>query len=475
MVGSKLLRGLLTLTGLSLACTDDADAPLCDANCTDCADDPVDCAPTVIEAQALAAIDFVEQRLLENHPRTLDGLPAEVQAAFDEARAAVEGSVTTAHLTGLLSSALASLADGHTRLDLPAETRWLDLPFVWTAQGPVITRDAGELRRGDLLVELAGHAWPALLTELAPYVSHENPHHLRAVAPTMLVRQDVLGWLDVTAASPLSLVIDRDGQRATLSLAFTDVPPAASAPQPPSYTIDEARGVAVLRLDSCVYDAAYQSALDGLLAEASLRGVDDIVVDLRQNEGGDITVAAALLTRLGRPWSAFSVEQRASEGFLAAFPVFASPDVQAALMAFGVDVAAPVWAIPGEAIAALLTSQLAPPPDESFAGSVHALIGPRTFSSAHLFAMMLRDNGLGSLFGEPSGNAASFWGQNYAIEIPDTGWTMQVATATNLRIAEETRDAATLTPDLVLELQREDVAAGEDRVLEDVLAHLAQN
>ena len=467
MPGTRPLQRLLLLTSLALACgtTSEWGDPACGS---------ADCdAPTLREDQALATIDLVEQSLRDVHPRALDGLPSEVQAAFADARAAIDGSISPSRLAGLLSTALVPLGDGHTRIELPAATRWLDIPFVWTADGPVVTQDAGELQRGDLLVALDGRAWSALFNGLAAHLPHENASHLRAVAPAMLVRQDVLAWLDVVPTGPVDLVIERDGQHATHTLAFTDTPPAAPAPQPPQTTIDAARGVAVLRLDACVYDEAYRTVLDGMLAEAQQRGVTDIVVDLRSNEGGDITVAAALLLRLGRPWTAFSVEQRVSDGFLAAFPVFASPDVQAALMAFGVDVSAPVWSIPGDALAALLIGQLPPPTDAAFPGSVHALIGPRTFSSAHLFAELLRDNDLGLLFGEPTGNAASFWGQDYAIDLPDTGLALRVATAENIRIAAEGRDAATLSPDVSLELRRAHILAGEDRVLAEVLDHVA--
>lgn len=477
MPGIRPLQRLLLLTSLAFACGDDTGAAECTTSeCDDPTCTPADCdAPTLRADQALATIDRVEQSLRDAHPRTIDGLPSEVQAAFADARAAIDGSIPTSRLAGLLSTALVPLGDGHTRIELPAATRWLDLPFVWTADGPVLSQDAGPLRRGDLLVALDGRAWSALLNGLADHVPHENASHLRAVAPALLVRQDVLAWLDVVPTGPVDLVIERDGRHTTHTLAFTDTPPAAPAPQPPRATIDAARGVAVLRLDACVYDEAYQAALDGMLAEAQQRGVTDIVVDLRNNEGGDVTVAAALLARLGRPWTAFSVEQRVSDGFLAAFPVFASPDVQAALMAFGVDVSAPVWSIPGDVLAALLAGQLPPPTDAPFSGSVHALIGPRTFSSAHLFAELIRDNGLGVLFGEPTGNAASFWGQDYAIDLPDAGFALRVATARNIRIAADGRDAATLSPDVPLELRREHILAGEDRVLAEVLDHLTEH
>ncbi|WAS90866.1 S41 family peptidase [Nannocystis punicea] len=474
MFTSTLKYALLILTCSLAACGDESrETPCTAASC--CEDDPTACAaPTLSEAQALAAIDFVEQQLLTDHPRTLDGLPAATADAFDGARAAVSGPVTAHDLAGVLSATLATFADGHTRIELPAETRWLNLPLVFTTEGPVVAADAGELRRGDLLVELEGRADAALLTALAQYVPHENQHRVRAVAPTMLVREDVLAWLGVSGEQ-VRVVIERDGELLERSLAFEDEPPAAPEPQPARYEIDEARGVAVLRLDRCVYDAAFQATLDALLREARQREVHDLVIDLRHNEGGDVTVAVALFVRLGRPWSAFAVEQRASEGFFAAFPVFASPDVHAALAAFGVDLSAPLWKIPADAIAALVGGQLAPPTDEPFTGSVHALIGPRTFSSASLFAMMIRDNALGSLFGEPSGNAASFWGQNYALEILETGLTMQIATARNVRLAAEGRDAPTLTPDVSLELRREDVAAGEDRVLAEVYARLGDD
>lgn len=436
-------------------------------------DDATLCEPTITREQALAALDLVESTILAEHPLALEGLPPDLADALASARASVTAPLTTSELAMRLSQALVALGDGHTRIELPAGTHGLALPLVFTTEGPVVTDDTALLRRGDLVLEFGGLPGDDLLAELAGLVPAENPHHVRAAAPTMLARADVLDGLGLLDGDALAVVIDRSGQRLSLSLPLDEAPPAMPTPEPPSYAIDEARGVAVLRLDACVYDEAYEATLDALFDEARERDVQHVIVDLRRNEGGDATVAAALLARLGRPWTAFAVEQRASAGALAAFPELDAPEARAALEAFGVDTSAASWAIPPEAIALLLASRVPPPEDAPFTGSVHALVGPRTFSSASLLAMLVRDNGLGVLLGEPSGNAASFWGQDHALELPDTGLRLHVATARNVRAAAEGRDDASLVPDVPLALTRADAIAPEDRVLEQAIASLA--
>ena len=91
-----------------------------------------------------------------------------------------------------------------------------------------------------------------------------------------------------------------------------------------------------------------------------------------------------------------------------------------------------------------------------------------TFSSAALFAALVRDNHLGSLVGEPTGNSVTFNGSEIERPIPGLPYTLHLSTARLLRPDRLAGPSPTLLPDLRAPQTPAALSAGRDAAVERI-------
>jgi hypothetical protein len=423
-----------------------------------------------------AAIDLVESSIADVHLSAVDALPTEFESAVAQARERASEPLSEADFFVVLSETTAALHDAHTRIELdPAEGEHLDLPILWLEEGPVVIRDAGELRRGDLVLRIGSLAADDVLAELASIVPHENEGHVRATAPELVVRGQVLRGMGLLEPEQdmqdIEVVVDRDGVEHTLTLTLGAAPEPVEDRPWFGYTVDTERGYGLFWLDRCEVTAEYLGAVDAFFAELADAGIQHVIVDLSKNPGGNSVVAFAFLRHVDTGYLAFSVEQRISTPVLEAYPIYADPAFQQALGSIGVDAMSEVWPMPGAFLAAGIEMQLPPiAEDAHYSGRVDAIIGPQTFSSGHLFAIMIRDAQLGELAGEPTGNETSFQGQIVRLPIPDTSLELTVSSARNRRPDPTAADANALEPTIPTPWTRDQIRDGSNTQLEALLA-----
>jgi hypothetical protein len=237
------------------------------------------------------------------------------------------------------------------------------------------------------------------------------------------------------------------------------------------YTLDTERGYGLFWLDRCELTAEYLSAVDAFFTDVADVGIDHVIVDLSQNAGGSSVVAFVFLRHVDAGYLSFSVDQRISTPVLETYPMYADPAFQQALTSIGVDSMSEVWSMPGAFLEAGIEMQLPPVSDAAhYSGRVDAIIGPQTFSSGHLFAIMIADAQLGELAGEPTGNATSFQGQVVRLPVPGTSLQLSISSARNRRPDPATADADELEPTILVPWTREQILAGSNLQLEALLA-----
>ncbi len=66
--------------------------------------------------------------------------------------------------------------------------------------------------------------------------------------------------------------------------------------------------------------------------------------------------------------------------------------------------------------------------DLLFRGNLYVLTSVYTFSSAMNFAEYVKDNGIGTIIGEASGNAPDSYGDISVFKLPNSGVIMQIST-----------------------------------------------
>jgi hypothetical protein len=112
-----------------------------------------------------------------------------------------------------------------------------------------------------------------------------------------------------------------------------------------------------------------------------------------------------------------------------------------------------------------------------FNGTLYVLTSGVTFSSAHLFAGVIKRNNFGTLVGTPTGNSPNFWGNLLQFSVPNTDLTYYLTTSrTELNstdVNDEGLDA--IYPDILVPTKRNDILSGRDAQLEYILENNTPN
>ncbi len=180
-------------------------------------------------------------------------------------------------------------------------------------------------------------------------------------------------------------------------------------------------GVAVFDLNACKEDASFRTACRKLKSALN-DGVTKVIVDVRDNPGGDSNVCKTLLKALGMDVPSYGVVIRYS-------PL--AKEQRGYLKQSGSDVYAPSLdgAKPNGRVALCV------------------LVNDGTFSSAGMLAVWTQDGGLGQIVGYPSANAPSSYGDILSCTLPNTGVSVVISHKQFLR-PDENADQTTLVPDV---------------------------
>ena len=196
------------------------------------------------------------------------------------------------------------------------------------------------------------------------------------------------------------------------------------------------------------------ATLSRFVAQVRQLEIRKVAIDVRGNPGGDSGVALAILRAFGRaPTNAFSVDVRVSSELNAAQPAFDPKNMFPILEKFGISNSpanARNYRLPGSLVLSMLAQRLPQAvPDAAPQVDLYLLIDGGTFSSAALFAILMRDNHLGMLIGEPTGNPPSFNASEIHLDIPHLPYFLNLSTARLIRPDVGAGPAETILPDVL--------------------------
>lgn len=175
-----------------------------------------------------------------------------------------------------------------------------------------------------------------------------------------------------------------------------------------SYEIDEEKSLAVLTLTQCNYNQIYIDCVRSMFVEIMQKDIQNVAVDLRGNGGGSSLVGNEFIRYLPVDHY-FDGPYDWRWGF---FHFHSSGKTRNRYYK-----------------------------DLMFDGNVYILTDSESFSSAKDFAMLIQDNHLGKIIGEPSANAVNGYGEIAAFYLPNTGLFVQISTKKWYRIDETNTDS----------------------------------
>ncbi|MBR3102834.1 MAG: hypothetical protein IKH46_03340 [Lachnospiraceae bacterium] len=373
--------------------------------------------------EALEDFDYAMKYLNRVHPLTMDGMSPEVEAKAEQARKNLseQESVPTYELSREIESVFALLGDGHTHSDEEyAEPHYLKYNY--------------EMRQaGYTLVGINGERFEDFLKNHPGLVSYETESYGIRLLKSRISTLEGLRYLGIDTDGEITFdYISKDGEPAervvtaedflTLEEVYDYVEAATGEDIRPTdekrdfvyYEIDEENSLAVLTLDECNYNAFYRKTVAEMFREVEEKGIRNVVVDLRNNGGGSSLVADEFISYLDtETYKTWASEWR--------FHYFILPIAQS-----------------------VETNRQK---DPVFDGNVYVMTSVVSYSAAMDFAMLIQDNGLGTIVGEPCGNLPASYGDVVQYRLPNSGIYMQVSMKGWHRV-DTSKEGLPLLPDI---------------------------
>jgi hypothetical protein len=370
-------------------------------------------------------IAFVRAELPRRHVNAFQEIRRQ---QFLGALAALEGALPRLEdhqvQVGLMT-AVASLGDPHTRLRTSFQAVGIELE--WFEDGLFVTRAARPhtdlartrlLRVGTFSVEQAA-------ARVRSVFATDNDSGLLYLAPWYLAQPEVLHAVGLARRPEAAFYAFQrpDGHEINLELALPDPGKTLRWPERRAPTLRErqperpfwfqrlTRGKALyLKYNHCQDPEAFREMTDKLLAVLDRGGIERVVIDLRDNEGGDSAVAEPLLLGLAQRQASRSNSKRLQ---------------------------------------------------------ILGLIGRRTFSSGMWTAIHLRKRLGAALVGEPTSGKPNSPGEVQSVKLPVSGLELQYSTKNWVR--DPDANLPSLMPDLPVAGKAADYFAGRDVVLDAAL------
>ena len=471
---------------------------------------------------ALEDLDYLIRLLNRAHADPYRFRPREaVEAERRRVAETMPASLTTSELCVRLSGVLAVLEDAHTELACegvvigdwrdaaaaaPAETQRVlrFAPFIRLddAQHVIVSWHNGApgLDPGDRILRINDQDADALLTTWAAAVSHDTAAARRAMVARRFRANMALHGIE----APYRLTVAPPGggpgrdvtiQGDPVNHQFEDTPPAPVRPPvtvvnlPPvpatvfkpiqlknrffEYRMIEP-DIGYMNFFSIVDGletvSHFQKAVEQMFEKVASDRPRVLVIDIRENGGGEANASEALLRHLTeKPFRLYtSVQLKRSEDakrFISSivrppFRWMGLPRLDSELRQY---YNGPVGSLSKPREQPLVTHPRAEP---FFDGPVCVLTGPHTGSAAVELAEAVKFFGLATIVGEETGGQPNSFGNGFPFALPRSRLTVTIATSTGIRANGNLEDFTPVKPDIMVRTTAADMRRGFDPVLE---------
>jgi hypothetical protein len=385
-------------------------------------------------SQATEDLDYLMRCLEERHPACINGLPDGVQIEYKREREFISEShgISVLSLWQSMARILGSLGDAHTTIGIKYENgARLPLNFAWKNDKLICV---GGKYDGYTVIEIGDFMIDDLYECFLTQFSYELEAWAQNSFASRLNRSEFLSFIGVNTKEEVTLVLespnDSNPITAAIELQKNTISDMGEAGPNFEYSVNPSAGVGIFTLRQCVYDEKYKRGLQDFFTVVKERDVHSVIVDLRGNPGGNSMVAREFVRYL--PEESYLTGN--SEMRLGPVLWKNKPHRQK-------------------------NQQL----DPVFDGKVYVLTGADTFSAAMDFAVLISDNGLGTIIGESPGNMPSSYGDILSFQTPNAGLAFTVSYKYFVR-PDASKSHLPLLPDM--EVPAEDALAETIELIE---------
>ncbi len=353
-----------------------------------------------------------------------------------------------------VNSLVTSAGDAHNILRFEETDRGLPVTFEWVEEGLVIAEDYGQFRKGDLILTIGDQSPRQLLDRLDEIVSSENVYRVRDESRRHLRRRLVLDHLDLVQNDSVLFTIERGGELLELAAQLEVKLPGLKERSEEllarrhDWHIDLENNLGVFNIVVCVDDEVFRQDVEEFFAAVRGNEIENVVIDVRENIGGESRVVESFLRHL-------PVQSYANYGSTIRYSKQAAERV-GMRRTRGTSTFSP-------------STRRIDPVENPFTGDVFVLIGNQTFSAGNWIAVVFYDNELGTVIGEPTGNAPSSFGDMISFQLPNTKFILGVSYKYFTRPDPSNDPEDALYPHVLVSKTRDDIINDTDPVIRRVV------
>ncbi|MGY0392193.1 S41 family peptidase [Bizionia sp. KMM 8389] len=330
--------------------------------------------------------------------------------------------------TGMKLSAL--MSGGHTSMDwqtnniLPELMEYKFIPFTGKLSNNshrlIVTRSASQnIKKGSVITSINGIDVSELYKECMSYIGgieSFKKEYTEQVFPLYLFFTD-----KVSAPYTVKLSnTDKDIELPGLDISGLNTLINQNQ-EKENYIFDIVQGnIGLITYNSCTDYDAFKIFLKETFTEIKTKNINKLIIDIRENSGGNSSLNDLLLTYIttkpyrqssGRYWK---VSNQAKTSFKN------NPEYEEL---FGKDFIEKYEAAENQSIIESFDDALMHPtkPENYFIGKTCVLIGPSTFSSANFLADAIKTFKLSTLIGSATGELTNDFGEQINFALPNSG------------------------------------------------------
>ncbi|GAA0182852.1 hypothetical protein SH2C18_51490 [Clostridium sediminicola] len=344
---------------------------------------------TLEKGQALEDLEYLVNTISDRHVSSVDGLPDKVSEQYKNEIQNLSENPTVLDVWRAGSRIVGKLGDAHSKVSYISDNYEMINIGVKKIDGKFLCTT--KEREDEELISINKVPIHELYKKFLSQFSYENSYWAEYNFSRYLRTKRGLNWLGISVNNSVTVEFKNDGVTEIKELKFKENTPSSNnsigvLPNFVKYKIDKYKKLGILRIDSCDFNDFYKLELERFFREVKENNIKNIAVDLRFNGGGN---------------------SRVVNEFVRYLPVDEYMD-------FGCKIRLKSW-IYNSKVSMRKNKQYK---DLLYDGDIDVLTSNGTFSSATWFSVLLRDNGLCKIIGEPSGNMPSAYGDILLFEMP---------------------------------------------------------
>ncbi len=386
---------------------------------------------TISTSEMKIDLHYLEKCVIDNHPAIKNKTKInKFREKIDYAYETIDSIKSNDEFIFLVMEILATLKDGHTAVDLyNGNYNAIDLSFKWLEEGMIINEESDMLKKGDKVLMIGNMTSEQILLNMRDIISSENDYWIKYKSEQFLPTKmflDHLGLINDKDKVDI-LIEDHSGKIKNIQLAFNkyiNIVEKYYNLRPFYYEINNNKNIGIFYLNFCMYNEQYIKKVEEFFCDIKKDKIEKVIIDLRRNSGGEEVVIREFLRYinvqkvelLNDLWFSNSINEQA----------------------------------------------------DLFNGEIYVLTSKETFSSAHGFAGVFKNNNIGLIVGEPTGNATLAYGNILRCELPNSKIEFNVATNI-FKIPNKGVYSNTLEPDIYITYTRQDIILNNDPIIDWII------